>query len=239
MITVVPMAGYGNRFANKGITIPKPLIEVAGKPMLHWALKSVETVPHRMLVFVMLREHEEEFGILDRLTTMLSVPFEAVLLDKVTEGQLCTVLTAREFFKPDEGVLVSNCDTYTQSNIGAEIQNLPGRVHGLISVADLPGDRWSFARTEDSGKVVEVAEKERISNHASTGLYYFSHASEFLDYADSMVEEQDRTKGEYYVMPLYGRYLRDGKDIRISIAEKMWDLGTPEALQEFLRAHTQ
>ncbi len=234
MITIVPMAGRGSRFSDKGIDIPKPLISVSGKPMLQWALKSIENVPHRMIVFVALREHEEAFGISKLLPGITDTPHALVLLDEVTEGQLCTVLTAREYMVPGEGILVSNCDTYTVSSIGQDIKQAAGDVRGLISVADLPGDRWSFAKADVAGRVIQVAEKDRIADHASTGLYYFSETDEFLAYADRMIRLQQRTKGEYYVMPLYSFYLEDGKEIRLSHAEKMWDFGTPEALAEFL-----
>ena len=73
-----------------------------------------------------------------------------------------------------------------------------------------PGDRWSFARTDASGRVVEVAEKRRISELASTGLYYFSHADELVATAREMFANGETTRGEYYVMPVYQKYIARG-----------------------------
>ena len=97
----------------------------------------------------------------------------------------------------------------------------------------MPGDRWSFARTGASGAVVEVAEKVRISNHASTGLYYFSSGREFVTAAQTIVSKQQQIRGEYYVMPVYQEYIDRGWEVRLSQADEMWDMGTPDALRQF------
>ena len=54
----------------------------------------------------------------------------------------------------------------------------------------MPGEQWSFARADQSGKVIEVAEKKRISNNVSTGLYYFSSGYEFLNTADEIIKSK-------------------------------------------------
>ena len=63
MLLVIPMAGRGSRYANVGYQTPKPLIEVNGKPMLYHAFQSVKNVPYRKVVFIALREHEEQYGV--------------------------------------------------------------------------------------------------------------------------------------------------------------------------------
>src|SRR5204863_6719507 len=105
---------------------------------------------------------------------------------------------------------------------------------GLISVANLPGDRWSFARTDAAGAVVEVAEKRRISDHASTGLYWFATGREFLEAADASIKSGRNLGGEYYVMPAYMELLSRGAKVELAPAGQVWDLGTPEALEAFL-----
>lgn len=233
MIIVIPMAGRGSRFANVGYSTPKPLIDVCGKPMLCHAFKSVEGIPYTKLVFIALKEHQEQYDVRKVITDNITTDFELVLLDDVTEGQLCTVMEAKQFFTPGEDLLIAASDTYVNSKIGQHIANKAADCEGIISVADLPGDRWSFAKTDENGRVVEVAEKVKISNHASTGLYYFSNVEYFAQQATQLIESKETTKGEYYVMPLYSKYLAQGKNIAISEADEMWDMGTPEAKQAF------
>jgi UDP-N-acetylglucosamine diphosphorylase / glucose-1-phosphate thymidylyltransferase / UDP-N-acetylgalactosamine diphosphorylase / glucosamine-1-phosphate N-acetyltransferase / galactosamine-1-phosphate N-acetyltransferase len=83
------------------------------------------------------------------------------------------------------------------------------------------------------GRVLEVAEKVRISDHASTGLYYFASGRELLTVADEMIAKQEMTNGEYYVIPVYQKYIQRGWRVQIAIASEMHDMGTPEALAAF------
>lgn len=233
MIVVVPMAGRGSRYVTAGVSIPKPLVLVGGKPMVLRALVSLEHLPISKLVFIGLREHQDQFDFISLLKNYQHLTTEFVLLDDVTEGQLCTVLTASQWLDTEEDLLIAASDTYIKSSLASHILNKEPGCSGLISVATLPGDRWSFARTDDSGRVVEVAEKKRISDHASTGLYYFSSAREFADVGESMIRNKKKTMGEYYVIPVYQKMIEAGKWIGISQADEMWDMGTPEAKEKF------
>ena len=61
---LVPMAGKGSRFANAGFVQPKPLIDVAGKPMISWVIDNVNApgVIEARFIFLVLREHEKQYG---------------------------------------------------------------------------------------------------------------------------------------------------------------------------------
>jgi len=229
------MAGRGSRFADRGFETPKPLIEVGGKPMFAWALQSLEGLAISKLIVVALQEHETQFGLsaLFKQHCPVTLPLVFVFLADVTEGQLCTVLQASEHFVKTESLIIAASDSLVISNLAEDIARYSGKAAGLISVADLPGDRWSFAKTDATGKVVDVAEKVRISDHASTGIYYFSHCDQFLDFARQIIQNQEKTKGEYYVIPVYQKMIEAGLWIGLSQASEMWDMGTPEAKTAF------
>ncbi len=203
--------------------------------MFAWALRSLDGLLYSRIVFVALAEHEAQFGVSALVRRYTGDLAEVVLLDDVTEGQLSSVLAARDYLDRDEDVLVASSDTYIRSDLAQDIARCDATCHGLISVANLPGDRWSFARTDESGTVVQVAEKVRISDHASTGLYYFSNGRHFVATADAMIANKEKTRGEYYVIPVYQKYIDQGLCIRLSVADEMWDMGTPEALAAFKR----
>lgn len=239
MKLVIPMAGRGSRFADQGIDTPKPLIEVAGKPMLDHALAGLSDLAFSGVIFVALREHDAASNLTARLKARFGDRCEVVLLDNVTEGQLCTVLAARELLDPDEDVLVGGCDTLVHGGLAEVLRNRDERLRGVLSVAQLPGDRWSFARADASGDVVEVAEKRRISDWCCTGLYWFASAAEFLALADAMIAANDRTRGEFFVTPLYGWYLQRGLQVQIAPCDVIADMGTPDAAAEFERRHAE
>lgn len=231
MIAVIPMAGRGSRYANEGYATPKPFVSIAGKPMVLWALKSLERMVISKYIFVALNEHEHEFRLTELITNHVKGKCNFVFIDEVTEGQLCTVLAAKKLLGEDEDVLIAASDTVV-------IGNLPGDIlstywDGIISVANLPGDQWSFAKTNENGEVLEVAEKRRISDYASTGLYYFRKAKDLVTFGEKIIQDNERIRGEFYVIPVYQKMIAAGKRVGISKASEMWDMGTPEAKLRF------
>jgi UDP-N-acetylglucosamine diphosphorylase / glucose-1-phosphate thymidylyltransferase / UDP-N-acetylgalactosamine diphosphorylase / glucosamine-1-phosphate N-acetyltransferase / galactosamine-1-phosphate N-acetyltransferase len=233
MNVVIPMAGRGSRLSVIGA--PKPLVEVAGKPLLAWSTRWLNALPGACVTVIALQEHERDFGLV--ATVAAHMPGAGcMLIPEVTQGQLCTVLCAAERLDPEAPLLIAPCDTMIEGPLPIP-SSLNGsgndNVRGIVSVASMPGDRWSFAECDAEWNVSRVAEKVRISEWASTGLYYFAHTGRFLEDARRMVEGDERVKGEFYVMPLYSRMLSRGERIKAVPVEVMHDLGTPDALGVF------
>ncbi|MFK7851860.1 MAG: glycosyltransferase family 2 protein [Akkermansiaceae bacterium] len=233
MNVVIPMAGRGSRLAEEAL--PKPLVEVAGKPLFAWSTRWIEQLESPNIIVIALEEHEERFSIREKIAEHLPNA-TCLLIPDVTAGQLCTVLLAEHLMDSSKPLLIAPCDTAVEGLLPIP-DSLPSSdresVKGLISVASMPGDRWSFADCDANWNVSRVTEKVRISDWASTGLYYFSDTSSFLRDAKSMVEENERTGGEFYVMPLYNRMLARDERVKGVPVKKMHDLGTPEALTAF------
>jgi NDP-sugar pyrophosphorylase family protein len=233
MKVIVPMAGRGSRFANSSYNRPKPLIDVLGKPMFIWAIESLNGMDFSEIIFIALKEHESQFGLSELMNKFVKVPFQLVLIDEVTEGQLCTVLAAKPLIQTSESLLIIASDTLIEGDMLADLAKEED-IDGIISVLNLPGEQWSFAKVDSDGKVIEVAEKTRISDWASTGMYYFKSGANFVEEAERLINRNERTHGEFYIMPLYQKLIDSGLNIRISKAENMWDMGTPEALAQFV-----
>jgi NDP-sugar pyrophosphorylase family protein len=233
MNLIIPMAGRGSRFANCGITTPKPLIPINAKPMIAWSLESLKGFSFSQVIFIILSMHEINFKISEELQKYVESPFKIILLDNITEGQLCTTLAAREYINSNEDVLIASSDTFVVSDLAKDINSRSTDTMGIISVANVPGESWSFARTDENGRVVEVSEKVRISNFASTGLYYFSNGYKFVQVADKIISSGEKMQGEYYVISVYKKYIEYGWRVDISLADEMWDMGTPESLKKF------
>lgn len=233
---VVTMAGAGQRFAAAGFDLPKPLIDVLGRPMYDWALEGVPLDWADRLVFVCLARHLDMYDLRRDIDDRFGAyDHDVVGIDDVTAGQACTVLAARDFIDPDAGLLVANADTWFRGTLTARLAELERRCDGVVCVFEAAGDHWSFARVDRSGRVVELAEKRRISRWATTGLYHFTRAESFLHHAEMMVREDDASLGEYYVAPVYNRLIAEGADIRIDIVDEVKGLGTPDELATFVR----
>lgn len=233
MNIVMPMAGRGSRFSQIGIATPKPLIPVRGKPMYAWATEGLPLAQAKRLIFICLDEHLSDRALADDIQSRYAAHHPIIVaLDHVTEGQACTVLTAREWIALDEPLLIFNADTYCPTTLGGALARL-GPVDGVLDVFRAEGDRWSFARVDEQFRVLETAEKRRISEWATTGLYYFRQGSDFVRHAEAMIAANERSNNEFYVAPVYNRMIAAGADVRANPVPQVWVLGTPEDLARF------
>ena len=235
MKIIIPMAGLGSRFTIKNIYDPKPLVEVAGKYMIEWALKNIDGLSYSELIFIILKEHDNNFKLRSKLINLKLPKSKVLVLDEVTEGQLQTILAAQESLKTDEDLLISPTDTYVLSDLKESIEKKSSHCSGIISVINKAGNQWSFAKTDKFDRVTSVAEKQRISPLASTGIYYFTNANKFITLSNKIISSKEKTRGEFYVIPVYQKYIDEGHIININVAEQMWDLGTPESASSFER----
>ena len=234
MNVLVPMAGAGSRFANAGYTFPKPLIEVRGKPMIQVVVEALNV--EAKYTYVVQKEHYEKYN-LQYLLNLLTPNCNIVQVDGITEGAACTTLLAKEFIDNDEPLIMTNSDQLILWDSNETLYAFNNdNVDGGIVTFPATHPKWSFAKLGEDGYVCEVAEKKPISEHATAGIYYWKHGSDYVKYAEQMIEKNIRVNNEFYVCPVYNEAIGDGKKIRIKEigTEDMWGLGTPEDLNYFL-----
>jgi len=107
-------------------------------------------------------------------------------------------------------------------------------VDGGILTFESTHPKWSYAKTDENGIITEVAEKKPISNKATVGIYYWKKGSDYVSFAENMIQKNIRTNNEFYVCPVFNEAINAGKKIVSYNIEKMWGLGTPEDLNYYL-----
>lgn len=235
MTAVMPMAGRGSRFTNAGYTVPKFLVEVKGKTLLQYSLESLPLDIFDQVVFIGLREHEDEYGVTRAIQSILGdKPFQWIGLQEVTRGQAETVLKCETMVDPEEDLVIYNIDTYFQSETLRGLLLSEARHDGVIGYIKDNAPKWSFALTDpETGFVVKTAEKDPISDNALTGLYHFTRAKDFFDIARYQIEANLTTKNEFYIAPMYNQLIASGKKFVLDYAGEFAALGTPEDVEAF------
>jgi HAD superfamily hydrolase (TIGR01509 family) len=232
MNVVIPMAGAGSRFAAAGYTFPKPLIEVNGKPMIQVVVENLNVDAH--FIYLVQKEHYEKYN-LKQLLNLITPGCDIIQIDGLTEGAACTTLLAKELINNDEPLLMANSDQFVEWNSNECLYAFTAdSVDGGIVTFEATHPKWSFAKLGEDGFVSEVAEKNPISNIATVGIYYWKQGSDYVKYAEQMIEKNIRTNNEFYVCPVFNEAIADGKRIRAKNIAKMWGIGTPEDLNYFL-----
>jgi dTDP-glucose pyrophosphorylase len=235
---VVPMAGRGSRFTEAGYALPKPLIDVGGRPMIDVVIDNLRPRrPHRF-VFVVQAEQIRDFDLDARLRDW-APGCDVVGLDHVTQGAACTVLTTRELLDPDLPLMTANCDQWVDMDIDRYLDHFDGTgVDGFLMTMPADDPKWSYAELDERGWVTRVVEKEVISRNATVGIYNWSRAGDFLHHADAMIAADRRVNGEFYVAPVYSEQIAAGAHVEVldvdAEGQAMWGLGTPADLTAFL-----
>ena len=233
---VIPMAGAGSRFVKAGFTFPKPLIDVRGKPMIQHVIDCLNIEP-KCYTFIVQREHYEKFY-LKHLLNLIAPGCQIVQIDGVTEGAACTMLKAKDLIDNDEHLLMINSDQFIEWDSNNAMYGFAAdNIDGGILTFESTHPKYSYVKLDENGFASEVVEKKVISNMATVGAYYWSKGSDFVKYAERMIEKDARVNGEFYVAPVYQEAIDDGKKIRVKSIESFWSLGTPEDLDYFLREY--
>jgi dTDP-glucose pyrophosphorylase len=95
--------------------------------------------------------------------------------------------------------------------------------------------KWSYVKLNNEGYAIDLQEKKPISDKATVGIYFWAKGSDYVKYAEQMIENDIRVNGEFYVAPVYNEAIKEDKKIKIFDIKKMWGLGTPEDLDYFLK----
>ena len=233
MNVLIPMAGKGSRFAKEGYTFPKPLIEVNGKPMIEVVVDNINIEANH--IFIVQKEHYEKYNLEETLSRVYE-NCKIVQIDEMTDGAACTTLLAREFIDNDEPLLIANSDQFVEWDSNEFMYSMVGdNTDGGILTFPSKHPKWSYAKLDEDGYVTRVEEKKPISDKATVGIYYWTKGSDYVKYADKMIEEDKKVNGEFYVCPVYNEAIEDDKKIKIFDIPRMWGLGTPEDLDYFLK----
>lgn len=232
MTIIIPMAGLGLRFRDYGYQLPKPLLPLPVKPMIIEVINNLNI--DAKYIFIAQKEHEASYG-LSASIEKTGIDFEMILLDSITQGPASTVLKARDRIDDNELVIV-NCDQITfDLNVEllrtyARIKGADGIVGGFINSSP----KNSYMKLNDSGHIIELREKEVISNYATNGFHYWLNGESFLSSADEMIRMKDTTNGEYYIAPSYNYLLKRGFNILPYFFNMHFPVGTPLDYQHYL-----
>lgn len=235
---LIPMAGSGCRFAKAGYTLPKPLIDVNGQPMILNVIDNINDRNFRF-IFCVQAAHCENHGLDTILKSKLNdcVVFK---IDSPTGGSVSTCLYAKEEINNDSPLIVVNCD---QMILDWDYEKLYNYINinnydGLFGVFKSTSVKNSYVKLDGNYNVIEVKEKQVISDIATTGLHYWKNGSLFVESAEEMIKNDDRTNGEFYIAPTFNYLIKSGKKIGVFEYKKHMPIGTPEDLDFYLMSFT-
>jgi capsule biosynthesis phosphatase len=232
MIIIIPLGGIGERFKKNGYNKPKALIKVLGKPILYYLLDNLNL---KDVEFVCIPYNIEYSFYNFEETLMFNYPnimFKFIKLEHNTEGAAETInIALKNIGNIDKPVLCLDGDNFYTT----DIIKLWDSKNRIFSFEDLNNANiYSYVNVEEN-RVIDIVEKEKISNNACTGAYGFSSSKQLLKYTSIILDNKIKQKGEYYTSTIIREMIKDGAmfdNLNINI-NNYHCLGTPIQLRYF------
>lgn len=224
---LVPMAGLGSRFVKAGYKVPKQLIYCNDKQLIDLSLDCLDYTDCNLIFIV--RDDQVYNHHVDKILEQKYGPdIKVIVLDRLTDGSVCSCLYAREYIDNEAPLVIHTLDIEFAPKFRVTDMMDMNDSQGLILTFKSNSKNYSYVQLDEHGAAVRTAEKKVISNLACVGIYGFRHGSDFCKYADQMIAQDIRTNNEFYIAPLYNLLIQDGLRITTLAVDKMHVFGTPE-----------
>ena len=226
MKVIIPLAGKGTRLRPHTHITPKPMLKVAGKPVMSYVLdelKKLGNVEQIIYITGHLKEKVEDYARAE--TDIPSVFIE----QKVQDGTAGAVALAREYV--DQPVLIIFVDTIFDADL-SKVKSVDA--DGIIWVKEVEDyQRFGVVVTDKDGNMTSIVEKPKtpISKRANIGLYWVRNWKLLFE-GIKHVLTQPKNQGEYFLTDAFQYMIDKGAKIKVIDVEGWYDAGKIETLLE-------
>lgn len=229
---IMPMGGKGSRFTQWGYRVPKPLMEIKGKPFFYWAAQSIKKfIALEDIVFVVLKEHVDGYAI-DKKILKYYPKAIIIIIPEVLNGAVLTCMEGVKGIEDNLPVIVNDCDHIFRSRQfeAFACNGFDSQIDGGLLTFLSESSKYSYLKLNKEGNVIETAEKKVVSSQAICGCYYFSGKSMFMEAAREYLKEC--CYKEFFMSGVYNIMAESGKIIKGFHTDFHVSFGTPEEYEE-------
>src|SRR5689334_8708219 len=226
MKVIIPLAGKGTRLRPHTHVTPKPMLRVAGKPVMSYVLDELQKLGNvEQVIYITghLKEKVEDFA-----RRSLDVP-SVFIEQKVQDGTAGAIALAREYV--DSPVLIIFVDTIFDADLSVVNRTDADGIIWTKEVADY--QRFGVVVTDDDGNMTKIVEKPKtpISRRANIGLYYISNWQLLYEGIDHVLASP-KNQGEYFLTDAFQYMIDKGAKIQVIDVEGWYDAGKIETILE-------
>ncbi len=224
MKAIILLAGLGTRLRPHTYSKPKPLVQVAGKPVLGHVMDSLKglTIDETIFVVGYLGEQIQKY-VADHYPQTRARYVE----QNEMKGQAHAIRLAREYI--DQDVLIIFGDTIWETDF-SRLSHVQG--DGLIYTKEVSNPRRFGVVNLKDGFVTRFVEKPEapVSNLAVVGVYYFRDWKRLMNSLDALIERNLQTKGEYFLADAMQLMIEGGARLEAETIAVWEDCGTVPAI---------
>ena len=248
MKIIIPMTGYGSRFANAGYKDLKPFIKVNGKPIIEWIVKGMYSEDDEFL-FICRKEHLDTNKDMESTLKKLAKNTKIFSIDKWEKnGPVFDVLKAKDLIDDNEPCIINYCDFYSTWDWKKFKNELKERkCDGCIPCYSgfhphllIKKNLYASCLTDEEDNLIEIREKysfesDKTKAKHSPGVYYFKTGELLKKYCKKLIDDDNRLNGEFYASLPYNYMVKDNLKVWVPVCiDKFCQWGTPEDMQEYL-----
>ena len=223
MRAVIPVAGKGTRLRPHTYSLPKVLLNVAGKPILGHILDALQEqgINKTTLITGYMGELVEEY--------VKKYDMESkFVFQKDRKGLGHAIWMAKDTFG-DEPLMIILGDTI----FDADLSLAKSSGYSSLAVKEVEDPRrFGVVVTDDDGFVTKMVEKpdEPVSKQALVGIYYIENPKLLVEAMDEMIEKNIKTRGEFQLTDALQIMIDKGEKFKTFNIEGWYDCGKPETL---------
>lgn len=224
MKAVIPVAGKGTRLRPHTHTMPKPLVHVAGKPILAHIIDSLRAAGVTAMAFVVDRRGD----VIPEFVRGTYPDLEAEFVEQPVPDGLGGAIHRTRAFGSGGPLLILLGDTIVR----ADFHRMVHQDANLIGVQAVEDPRRFGVCLVDGDRITGMVEKPEkpTSNLAIVGIYRFRDATPMYDALDENVRHNVRTRGEYQLTDALQKMIERGVDMRTFPIQGWFDCGTIDTL---------
>ena len=241
-VNLIPLAGAGTRFEKKGFNLPKPLIDINGKPMFVRAAKALPRAD--LYIFICLLKHIKKYSI-DQIIKSYFPNSKIFVLKKKTSGQAMSCLKATKLIKANDILTIGSCDysmTYNLKNFQKNLKNSDLVIWTFKDkkiVKEKP-NMYGYVKIDKKGFASRVTCKKKLSSspwndHTIIGTFTFKNAKNFIDFANKLIKNNLRVNNEFYIDSVADLFVKSGFKVKVNLVGKYFGWGTPMDLKKYLK----
>ncbi|TNE56174.1 MAG: nucleotidyltransferase [Bacteroidetes bacterium] len=226
MKIIIPMAGRGSRLRPHTLTVPKPLIPVGGKPIVHRLVEDIASVcsePIEEIAFVIgdfgSEVEQELIAVAEKLGAKGKIFYQEEAL-----GTAHAVMCAEELLSGP--VVVAFADTLFRADF-----KLDAGVDGILWVKQIEDpSAFGVVKLNEAGEIVDFVEKpkEFVSDLAMIGIYYFKKGEELREEIQYLIDNKVIKSGEYQLPDALRRLTEKGNKFKPGEVTEWLDCGNKE-----------
>lgn len=228
MKVMIPVAGAGMRLRPHTYTQPKPLMPVAGKPIIRFIVDKLVEVGLTDFIFVIGYLGEKIRDFIEETYPDLQTEF---VYQEDRAGSAHAIITAREAIEDEDEIIIAFGDTI----FDVDLQQFLDCPNSCLAVKKVMDPReFGVAELDANEMVTRMVEKPRIpkSNMAIVGLYKVKQLPALLKAIDYLIQNDQRTVGEYQLTDALQRLIEQGIPFQSITVQNWFDCGRKEVLLE-------